>query len=228
MAFDILLFDLDNTLLDFDANEEVSLNDVFLKNGLTLTEKNHKIFSDINLSFWKKYEQGQVTIEEVLIGRFRETLKAIGREDLDPQKIELQYKENLKNGTQMIDGAYEVCKELSKTKKLYIATNGFREIQLSRLNKSGLMEFFECVFDSQSVGAGKPSKEFFEKVSERIPNFQKEKAIMIGDSVSSDISGAIAYGITSCLFLNGRSESEFEDVNCDYKIKKLSELLKIV
>ena len=228
MAFDVLLFDLDNTLLDFDANEEASLRDVFQKNGIEFSNESFSLFKRINLSYWKKYEMGELSIDEVLVGRFRETLEALGRNELIPEEIEELYKHNLKNGTQIIDGAYELCKELSKKKRLYIATNGVREIQLSRLEKTGMLGFFQEVFDSESIGAGKPSLEFFEGVSKRIKGFSRENALMIGDSVSSDINGAISYGIKSCLFLNGRDIRDFSEVNCDYKISSLDELFEIV
>lgn len=226
MKYDILLFDLDNTLLDFDANEKQSLLNLFKVKGYELTEEIFKTFCIVNKSLWNKYEDGEIDIDEVLTSRFTITMEKFGI-DVSGEEWEEIYKENLKNGAQMIDGAKEVCEKLSKTHRLFVATNGIREIQLSRLEKAGIIHHFENIFDSQSMGHQKPTEGFFNHIKNNIKDFYKEKTLMIGDSLSSDIKGGNLAGIDTCWFTKLPQNENFE-VKSKYIINNLDELFNIV
>lgn len=226
MKYNILLFDLDNTLLDFDANEKESLEKLFKEKGFTLTEDIFKSFCIVNKGLWNRYEDGEIDIDEVLTTRFSLTMEKFGVK-VSGDQWEKMYKENLKNGAQMMDGAKEVCEKLSKTHRLFVATNGVREIQLSRLEKAGLLSCFENIFDSQSMGHQKPTKEFFDYIKNNVKDFDIAKTLMIGDSLSSDIKGGNQAGIDTC-WLTKYPQNENFDVKSKYIISDLRELINIV
>lgn len=225
MKYKILLFDLDNTLLDFSANEKVSLNKLFSAHNIPLTDEIMATYQSINRGLWADYEVAKISFEE-LATRFPKTLKAIGAED-DGTGWESEYRDYLSCGYQLVDGAIEICEQLSSDYRLFIATNGVRETQKKRIANSGLAPFFEYVYNSQSVGYQKPQTEFFEYLAKDIEGFEKSRTLIIGDSLVTDIKGGLSFGIDTCWFNpNGKAN---DGVNIPtYEIKSLYEILDIV
>ena len=104
-----------------------------------------------------------------------------------------------------MEGALEVCQSLSVFHRLFVITNGITKTQIKRLKHSGLFEFFEETFDSQSIGFQKPSKEFFDCVMNNIKDFDIKEALIIGDSLNTDIKGGLLSGIDTC-WVNSKSQ----------------------
>lgn len=225
MRYKILLFDLDDTLLDFKANENDSLTKLFQQNKHDFSEDIFKIYDLINKQLWADYENGKIELEQLLNTRFSETMLKIGKV-VDGAKWEREYRELLANGTQLIDGAFELCEKLSLTHRLFIVTNGVHETQIRRLKQSGLYDFFEDIFASQSVGFQKPAKEFFNYVKNNIEDFNKKDALIIGDSLNTDIKGGNLSKIDTC-WLNRNQQKESCEIKSTYTIKCLSELYDI-
>jgi 2-haloacid dehalogenase len=225
VRYSILLFDLDDTLLDFQANEADALNKVFQLNGYTFSEEMFQAYNTVNKGLWREYESGVIALERVLNTRFSETMSKLGI-TVDGEAWEDQYRELLGEGHQLIRGAIETCQRLSGAHRLFIVTNGIRKTQIKRLKMSGLYELFEEIFDSQSIGFQKPSKEFFNYVSHSIDHFDAEKALIIGDSLNTDIKGGADYGIDTCWF-NRYSQENVTKIQGTFTILKLSELIDI-
>lgn len=222
----ILLFDLDDTLLDFEANEREALKKLFEDNHISFTKEVFDIYTGINKGLWASYEKGSLLLDEVLNTRFYKTLLQLGKE-VDGVLWEKEYRELLGNGHEMIDGAYELCKRLSSGPcRLFIVTNGVTQTQMKRLQYSGLMPFFEDIFTSQDIGFQKPAKEFFDHVKEHIKDFRTEKALVIGDSLSSDIKGGNLAGIDTC-WIN-RKNSSSSEIKSTYTITELKGLYNIL
>ena len=224
MNYKILLFDLDDTLLDFGANEMDSLRTLFAQHGYDFTEELFNEYSSINKQLWTDYELGNISLDEVLSTRFAKTMSKSGK-IVDGPAWEAQYRELLGNGHQLIDGAVEVCTRLSETHRLFVVTNGITKTQLKRLEMSGLDKFFEDVFTSENIGYQKPVKEFFDYVAGNVEDFSKEQTLLIGDSLSTDIKGGFMYGIDTC-WLNTRGKSNNEDFESTYTITALEEIYK--
>ena len=127
----------------------------------------------------------------------------------------------------LIKGAIDICKTLSEHCDLYIITNGFRHIQTGRFSASPLLPFFKQVFISQDIGVEKPDPRFFAFVEDHIPSFQKQTALVVGDSLSSDIAGGLQYGLDSCWF-NPSGVMPPENMKIHYTISSLSELQQII
>lgn len=226
MKYKILLFDLDDTLMDFGANESESLNKLFCLQGYELTDELFDIYSTVNNSLWADYENGLIPLSEVLYTRFSRTMLKLGI-IVDGVEWDNMYREFLSNGYQLIDGSMELCRNLSNTHRLFVITNGITETQHRRLKQSGLSEYFEDVFDSQSIGYQKPSREFFWYVSDHIKDFQNEDALIIGDSLNTDIKGGLNSGIDTC-WINRKSQKGSAEIPSTYTVNSLTEITEIL
>ena len=225
MSYKILLFDLDDTLLDFGANEMDSLNKLFLQHGYTFTDELFRVYDGVNKQLWSDYENGNIALDEVLNSRFSGTLLKLGK-TVDGMEWENEYRELLGNGHQLIEGALELCQSLSVSHRLFVITNGITKTQIKRLKHAGLYKFFEDIFDSQSIGFQKPSKQFFDYVMEHIKDFNIREALIIGDSLSTDIKGGLQAGIDNC-WINRKSQKCSTDIQSTYTITSLTELCDI-
>ncbi len=226
MSYKILLFDLDDTLLDFGANETDSLNKLFQQYGYTFSDELFRVYNSVNKQLWANYESGNIVLDVVLNSRFSETMLKLGKV-VDGIEWENLYRELLGNGSQLLmEGALEVCQSLSVSHRLFIITNGITQTQIKRLKQSGLYDFFEDIFDSQSIGFQKPSKEFFNYVMSHIKDFNIKEALIIGDSLNTDIKGGLLSGIDTC-WINRKSQKNSAEIQSTYTVTSLVELYDI-
>ena len=222
MKYKFLLFDLDNTLLDFHRSEKESLSLLYSENGIVMSEEMYKSYYDINVKLWEDCEKGLVSLDEVLNTRFSIALRKQGIE-VDGKVWETKYREYLDTIVFLMEDALEVIDTLSKNHRLFIITNGVKTTQMKRLTDSNLLQYFERVFISGDIGYQKPAVEYFDYVAQNIEGFDKKKALVIGDRISSDIQGGINAGIDTCLFTN----EEVEAI-ATYRIRGLKELCEIL
>jgi len=226
MEFEYYLFDADNTLLDFSASERDAFKNLMSKYGYSHDEEMKKKYDTINHGLWKQFEHGEITKDEVVFTRFGRLFEQEGIIH-DGVEFEKEYQTALSVGHDVIDGAYEVLEELRRRgKKIYIVTNGVSTTQHKRLHESHIEEMVDGVFVSEEVGYQKPDKEFFNHVFSHIEYINREKTLIIGDSLTSDILGGNKAGIKTCWF-NPFSQENDTVAKVDYEIKKLSELLEI-
>lgn len=221
-----LLFDIDDTLLDFNAAESLALRLLFEEQSLPLSTEMELHYKKLNKDLWTSYEEGRINREEVLNKRFSILFKEYGH-DVDGALLEKKYRNFLQEGHQLINGAFELITDLRGKYDLYIVTNGVFKTQNKRLRDSGLFPLFNDIFVSEQTGYQKPMKEFFDYVFERIPNFSKKQSLIIGDSLSADIKGAEQTGIDSCWF-NPEMKTNNTDISPTYQIQNLNELYQIL
>lgn len=207
-TFTTLLFDCDGTLLDFDKAEYHSICAVMAELGLTPTPGRAQLYHDINAEYWKIFEQGQISREELLWRRFTTFFEKLGK-TVDGPEVAAMYRKHLDEGADLMEGALEICSCLSGRYDLYMVTNGIAATQHKRLKLSGLDHFFPApkVFISEDAGSQKPQKEFFDYCCERIPEKDRSRMLVIGDSLTSDIQGGINAGIPTCWLPPGSSTS---------------------
>ncbi len=218
-----ILIDLDDTLLDFKASEARAIRATLAHFGIEATDEVVVLYSKINDEHWKKLEKGELTREQVLVGRFAVLFDDMGVL-ADAVEARFFYENTIKNCVDFIDGAVELLEELSRKYRLYLVSNGTAVVQDSRIKIAGIEKYFDEIFISQEVGYNKPSPLYFEKVFKSIPNFKKAETIILGDSLSSDMAGGRAVGIKTCLF--GKTD-KFSDL-VDYRIEKLSNFVDIL
>ena len=217
-----VLFDLDDTLFDFHKAEKKALTKTLVHFGIDPTEETLALYSTINAAHWKRLELGEISREEVKVGRYRELFKTIGVE-CDPVKATAYYESMLAIGHYFMPGAPELLEELYGKYRLYIVSNGTAKVQEGRIGSSGIAKYMEGIFISQILGANKPDKQFFDICFAEIPDFSLSETVIIGDSLSSDIKGGINAGIITVWF-NPKGIENDNDIKPDYTIKELSEV----
>lgn len=217
-----VLFDLDDTLFDFHKAEKIALTKTLVHFGIDPTEETLALYSTINVAHWKRLELGEISREEVKVGRYRELFETIGVE-CDPVKATAYYESMLAIGHYFMPGAPELLEELYRKYRLYIVSNGTAKVQEGRIGSSGITKYMDGIFISQILGANKPDKQFFDICFAEIPDFLLSETVIIGDSLSSDIKGGINAGITTVWF-NPKGIENDSDIKPDYTIKELSEV----
>ena len=108
-----------------------------------------------------------------------------------------------------------------------MVTNGVVITQNIKMKNSGFDRIVDGVFISDELGFEKPRAEFFEKAFERISDFQREKAILIGDSLTSDMRGANNAGVCACWYNPDGKEND-KGVTLDYEIENLQQLYTVL
>jgi 2-haloacid dehalogenase len=181
-------------------------------------------YQKINYELWKALERKEITREELMIRRFDDFARFYGFE-IDSMKVADDYLDCLGKKIYFIEGASELLAALYGKVKLYIVTNGLARVQNSRYKLTGFDKIFDGIFISEEVGANKPDVKFFEYVAEHINGFEKEKTLIIGDSLTSDIAGGIAFGIDTCWYSPLNKETTLEPT---YKVDSLYKVLPIV
>lgn len=226
MKYEILLFDVDNTLLDFDANEAESFKNMMRDKGYEYSEEIYEKYKNINHEMWKAAERGEITVNEVINTRFSKLMSMYDME-VDGVEYENTYRSYLNKGIQEMPYVHEVLSELQKNHRLYVITNGLIETQEYRMKGSRIDKYFEKSFISEKIGANKPSEIFFNHVKENIDGFDSSKALVIGDSLTSDIRGGNLAGIDTCWICKEGTVNDTE-IKPTYVINTLQELFNIL
>ena len=228
MRYTTILFDADNTLLDFSGSEKQAHKKVSLKYGLDWNESLYKTYSEINDKWWTLYEKKQFTREEIVINRYKEYLSLLNANEIDASIFNDEYRHFLAEGRDVIDGATQTLKEIKALGgKIYIVTNGTVQVQNSRLSGQEFMKYVDGVQISEDGGHPKPDVEFFTNLSNKYNVKYNEQTLIVGDSLSSDIKGGNNVNIDTCWF-NPNGKKANSSVKITYEIKRLIEVVDIV
>ncbi len=219
---EILLIDLDDTILDFHKAERIGLENTLHHYGVEPTEETIALYLQINAAHWRALEQGQMTRKQVNEGRFETLFRQLGRE-VDGAECAAYYLSQLALTHDYLPGAEEAVKALSQKYRLFVASNGNSVVQFPRLEQSGLNNYIEEAFISEALGENKPSKAYFDLCFSQISGFDPQKAMMVGDSLTSDIQGGINAGIPTC-WVNTFGKENTTAIHPDYEIASLTEL----
>lgn len=217
-----LFFDADGTLLDYEKAEYEALMTTFQLHHLSFQTEVHQRYQYHNQKLWQKFEKGQVNKDQVVLQRFNDLFAEFNIQ-FDVETIHRTYVEQLSKGTQLISGAYDLCRRLSKTHDLYIVTNGFEDIQRSRIQQSAIAPFISALYSSEAIGVAKPAPAFFDYVLEDIGKMNKKEVLVIGDSISADIQGAFNSELDVCWYNPMNAEYSLSRYPT-YEIKELKEL----
>jgi len=218
---EFLFLDLDDTILDFKKAERIAIGKTIRDFGVEPTEEILALYHKINKWHWEQLELGTMTRAEILVNRFAVLFRGLGKK-VDATACARAYEKNLSQGHWFLPGAEEALGRLSKKYRLFLVSNGTASVQKGRMTSANLYRFFETVFVSQEIGHNKPSKAYFDACFAAIPGFDPEKAIIVGDSLSSDIQGGINAGIKTVWVNPDRKPGG--NIRPDYEIEGLYQL----
>ena len=222
---EFLFLDLDDTVLDFGATERKSIARLLRTVGVEPTEEIIHRYHVINLEHWRRLERGEITRDQIS-HRFDVLFEELGAAVSTPE-CEQMYRQFLSEGDDVLPGAAEALAQLQGKYRLFAASNSTVAVQTGRLARTGLGKYFEQLFLSEELGAYKPDPEFFRRAFARIEGFDHSRALMVGDSLTSDIRGGINAGIATC-WINPKGRPCPEHIRPDYQIENLSELLPLL
>ena len=226
MRYDFILFDSDGTLMDFHRSESEAVRETMKKMGIEPTDALVTEYSKINDGLWKMLERKEITKPALLVRRFELFCEKFSF-SVDAVKMARTYENELSQRGYLFDGAAELCKKLSSDMSLYIVTNGVEAVQRGRFSRVSLLEYFKDVFISGKIGYEKPDVRYFETVANSIPDFNKSRAIIIGDSLTSDIQGGINYGIDTCWY-NPQGKSAPADMKITHIAQSYDDIYEII
>ena len=221
---DLIFLDLDDTIFDFGKAEEVAIGKTLRRFGVLPTEVVVTRYSEINRLQWEKLERGELNRAQVKLRRFEILFEELGV-TASAEEARCFYEEQLGIGHYFIEGAEALLESLAaRGAHLFLASNGTFAVQQGRIASAGIAKYFEKMFISEQLGAVKPQKEFFDACFAQIPGFARERAVIFGDSLTSDILGGINAGIKTCWF-NPKGKPGREDIHPDGEIQHLSQFI---
>lgn len=196
---DIFLLDIDETLFDFPREEREALWRTLKKRGIEPTEEMLARYHEINESYWKKLERGEITRARLVVERFEVFLREYGRAD-SPEEFSREYFSELASGGCFYPGAEAFVKALKGRGRIFLVTNGAAFTQTHRIAASGLRTYADGVFISETIGINKPSEAYAAFVEAHIEGYERSRAVWVGDSLTSDAPCAASRGIDFILY----------------------------
>lgn len=227
MNYELLLFDVDDTLFDFKQSEKLAFMQTltpYLDSGNPADY--YDLYHQINKALWERFETGELSQAYIKTERFRQLADRIGIE-IDATAFAHNYLDHLSQASILYDETETLLETLSKTHRMAIITNGLTMVQNRRVRQSIVAHYFETIVISEEIGLSKPNPDIFSHTLSLIPRVDKEKVLMIGDSLSSDILGGNQFGIDTCWY-NPSGKGNSSNVTPTYEIEHLFQLYNIV
>lgn len=223
--YNCLLLDVDGTLLDFDAAEQAAF-DSTMAYFFPDTQINIEDYREINNALWAELEQGKIKQDRLVIERFARLFIKLGLKAAAAQVNEY-YLSQLESNGPVIDGALEALEELAEVATIAIVTNGIERVQNGRLKLSGIIKYADGVYVSQNIGAAKPNRKIFDTALNSLGITNREKVLVVGDSLKADIKGGISAGLDTCWcnFKELPVEGSFKPT---HTVRGFEELLRVV
>jgi 2-haloacid dehalogenase len=219
-----LLFDADGTLFDFDLAEKIALELVLTGLGQEFNSDAYDSYKQINKELWQAFEKGAIKQSDIKTQRFERWLTVLEL-DANVEQVSHDYVTHLSQQGVLLEGALELVQTLAKKYKMLLLTNGLKEVQRPRFNASILKPFFKDIVVSGEVGVAKPDTGIFDIAFKIMGNPDKQKVLMIGDSLSADMQGGLNYGIDTCWYNPLKTISH---LSLTYTIHSLNQLQTIL
>jgi len=225
-TYTTVLFDLDHTLLDSDASEALAFESALRGIGIDEPHVHFREYDRINRALWAGVERGEALPARVRTLRFERLLAAM-RHDADPVALADAFAVGLGVHGDLYPGALDMLEVVAAQATLALVTNGLSDVQRARVDRLGIAQYFDAVIISAEVGASKPSTAIFDIAFERLGSPAKDGAVIVGDSLTSDIQGGINYGIGTCWY-NPHHREATNGSRFDHEIESLVHVIDVV
>lgn len=226
--FDWILFDLDNTILDFGKSSEDAFHKLLSEINPALNAAElYPIYNTINHQIWDDREAGKISHNELKWKRWDLFFKSVGI-DFDPHISNDIYFETIKGNATFVEHAEQMLEDVSSKHNTMIVTNGLSEVQWPRIKSAQLEKHFNQIIISDEIGVAKPQVDFFNHCDTFIDNsVPKDRILIIGDTLKSDILGGINYGIKTCWY-NHFGQPNSTEINPDFEIESIAQFADIL
>ena len=222
-----IFFDLDHTLWNFEKNSALTFKFLLDKYNITIDlQKFLKVYMPINFSLWNLYRDDKITKEYLRHNRLKSTFEKLNIK-IDSgliDKISNDYVKHLPDNNFLLPNAISVLDYLFQKYTLHIITNGFTEVQNTKISNSNLSKYFTCIIDSETVGVKKPHSKIFNYAYNISKAAYKNECLMIGDNYQADVMGALNNGFKA-IHLNSNNESCHENSLIISDLISLKEIL---
>ena len=226
--FDVVLWDVDGTLLDFVAAEKAAIQSLFQEFGLgRCTDGMLARYSEINREYWRKLERGEMSKQQILVKRFEDFFREEGLDVSLGEAFNAAYQVRLGDTIVFCDDSKALVESLRGKVRQYVVSNGTVTAQTKKLRRSGFDQLMDGVFLSEELGYEKPAIEFFDQVFQEIQAPDKDRVLIVGDSLTSDMEGGFRAGIKTCWY-NPEGLPCAAPEKIDYEIRNLQEIKKIL
>lgn len=223
-----ILWDVDRTLLDFEAAQRASLRTLFSEFGLgPCTDEMAARYDAINNIYWQRLERNEITKQEVLIGRFEQFFSEYGIDPAVSVPFNDRYQLCLGDTIVYRDDCLKLIDFLKGKVRQYVVSNGTVVAQTKKLERSGIGRRMDGMFLSEELDAEKPNPAFFEKVFKAIGPIDRSEVMIVGDSLTSDMQGGVNAGIVTCWY-NPDGMPVPKEFRIDHVIANLWELLPLL
>ncbi len=226
MKYDWIFFDADGTLFDYDAAEAAALEGAFGACGLPYEPEIGPLYSEINAAIWRDFEFGKISQEKLKTARFDRLFDALGL-TADAVEFSRCYLAILGAQTALLEGAESLVWSLVGKVRMLLITNGLAEVQVPRFAASSIRDCFTEIVISGEIGLAKPDPAIFDFAFDRIDRPAKERVLMIGDNLGSDILGGANFGLDTCWY-NPAGVANGHAVEPTYELRELRKILAIV
>jgi YjjG family noncanonical pyrimidine nucleotidase len=223
MHFDWILFDADHTLFDFDRSSQEALQETLAQYGVAHHPDHWTVYDRINKRCWADFEQGRIGREAMRTMRFSRFFDYLDNPDIDVDAFAMGYLNLLPTRPYFITGAPELLEWLHGKVRMGIITNGLREVQRPRLERTGIDRLFEVIVVSGEINHTKPHHAFFDYAHQHMGRPAHDRVLVVGDSLSADILGGSAFGFRTCWY-NPSGQGNNTDVRPDFEIRSLDEI----
>lgn len=221
-----LLLDSDDTILDFSTAQRRAVQQTLEHFQLPADDASQQLFLDIETEMWERFNQGRIKKEKLLTERFVVFLKKLGLQG-DVAEMNQYYLAALAHHPETIPGADMFLKNIADVATLAVLTNGLEGVQIPRIRMSGLGRYLDDVLISEKVGIAKPNPKLFELALKRLGVENREKVLVVGDSLTADIQGGINAGLDTC-WINWNGRENTTDIKPTYTVSSLEEIFPIV
>lgn len=219
--YELLLFDLDGTLMDFESIEKRALQATFEQFDIEHNEENIALYLKGNHALWRELEQGIRNLGSIRNERFFRFLQALRRDTGQSNVISEYFIQQLYTGEDLLPHALESLKAMRNGHKIALVTNGYSDVQRARLSTSPIKDLIDGLYISEETGHSKPSPYMIERAMEDFGIENKKRVLFIGDSLSSDIGAANNAGVDSVLI------AKQANAKATYCVQNIAEVVEI-
>ena len=225
--FQHILFDVDNTLFDFDSAAAKAFSLTFESLNLQATSEDYREYQGINHTVWNELERGLIDKSQLIWKRWALILKNYGKEE-KALEANAYFLKQLVVCSEMLEGALDMLCQLKKmNRNISLITNGFKEVQRPRVVLAGIEGIFDTIVVSDEIGWSKPHRNFFEFTLKQLNHPELDSILVVGDNLNSDIKGANQMGIKSCWY-NPNGLINQHAIQPHFEVSSFAEIIDIV